>query len=68
MRRVDGKKQAHVNPAKEAKLVLEIGPLETADKGHKAKDVEHEGDEAVMPGKGDKVGIDKDDVLEVVDE
>jgi hypothetical protein len=30
--------------------------------------VEHEGDESVVPCEWDKVGIDKDNVLEVVDD
>jgi hypothetical protein len=31
-------------------------------------DVEHEADEAVVAGKDGKVGVDEDDVLEVVDD
>lgn len=57
-----------MHPAKETKLVLEVLALQAADKGHEAKDVEHKGEEAMVPSKWDEVGIDKDNVLKVVDQ
>lgn len=57
-----------MNPAEEGKLLAEGLALEVGNKADKAEHVQHEADEAVVLGKGDKVGIDKDDVLEVIDD
>lgn len=57
-----------MHPREQSDLVLEIVPLQTKHKGKEANGVEHKGKESMVPGKGDEVGVYKDDVLEVVDQ
>lgn len=63
----DDEEERHVDPAEETELLLEILATQIEYKGHKAKAVEHEGEEPVVSCERDEVCIDKDDVLEVVD-
>lgn len=55
--------QAHVDPAEEAELPPELISLEVGDESDKAEYVEHEGDEAMMPGEGNEVCVYKHNVL-----
>ena len=66
--RDDNHQQGHVDPTEEGKLLTKVLLLEVGDETDKADDVEHESDEAVVLGKWQEVGIDKDNVLEVVDD
>lgn len=54
--------------AEQGKLAPEVLPLEVGDKADEPNDIQHEADEAVVHRKGDKVGVDKHNVLEVVDD
>lgn len=60
--------QRNVDPAEQGELLTKVLTLEVGHESDKANHVQHEADEAVVLGKGDKVGIDKDNVLEVVDD
>lgn len=57
-----------MNPTKKTKLMLEILPLQPADKGHKTEHIEHKRQETMMSSKRDEVCVDKDNVLEIIDE
>ena len=56
-------KQAHVDPAEEAELPPKLVSLEVGDESDKTEDVEHEGDETMMPSEGNEVCVYKHNVL-----
>lgn len=83
MTREDDEKQGNVHPAEEGELLTEVRSLEIRDEtdescefakrsGQRWKsrtdDVKHEADEAMVPGEGNEVGVDKHNVLEIVND
>ena len=66
--RNDDEQQADVDPAEQGELLAEVLLLEVANETNETDDVEHEADETVVAGERDEVRVDKDDVLEVVDD
>lgn len=57
-----------MNPAEEGKLLAKILLLQVGNKANKADDVKHERNEPVVLGKRKEVGVDKHNVLEIVDD
>lgn len=61
-------KEGDVNPAEQSKLLAKILALEIGHKADETEHIQHEADEAVVLGEGNEIGIDEDDVLEVIDD
>ena len=57
--------QAHVHPAEETELLLKISLLERHNKTDKANSVKGEAYDTVICSKGKKLGIGKDDMLDI---
>lgn len=52
-----------MNPAEETELLLQVAFLQGHDKAHKSNNVQREADNTVICGKGQEVGVCKDNVL-----
>lgn len=57
-----------MNPAEQSKLLAKILALKIGHKADETEHIQHEADEAVVLGEGNEIGIDEDDVLEVIDD
>lgn len=51
-------------PAEETELPSELITLEVCNETNKAENIKHEGNESMVPCKGDEVRIHKDDMLQ----
>lgn len=57
-----------MDPTEKGELLTKVLALEVGDKSDESEHIQHEADEAVILSEGDEVGIDEDNVLEVVDD